>query len=642
MATTLIPLQVNAVKTTTSAPAMGYINRYDATSGALSVTLPALSGLNVGARAMVQKYTLDASANNVTFTRAGSDLFDDGASSFSLSGSGESRTVQVVLIGSVKRWKITEAMSSAAASLPDGSVTATKFALSTLVTESEGISANDNDTTIPTSAAVKNYADSRQQLVSVKDYGAVGDGITDDAAAIQAAVTAVTAGSRIYFPEGTYKVGSGINISKSVRLIGSASTTLKLSTHDMNILWVSSTSNVVIESLRFDGNRATLGAGGWALIYLVDVSNVVVRDCSFINAQSTGLSITRGSSIWVTGNRFSDINHSGIQLADPTAGNYNEHIWIRDNYLDTCQVSGTVGNAAIQLYGTGTVSHRYIHIADNAVTRPKVVGLGLDSIDLSSVTGNTIIKDGTSTLGGEAVAFTGANNVFAENYCYNDSTSSAAAILMFGVASRDLGHNQIINNRLTNAGQGVAFVWGQNGTAITDLLIQGNHCYGNNRGIQSYLGTGVTSGSQTNVVIGGNNLAGNAAEAINVLQNSGGVTGVPVVFANAGVWHTMRPLWLGSSATPSINTDFCDLVIIATLSTDITSMTTNLTGSPYDGDRLTIRIKSDATPRAIAWGTKFTGTLLTTTAASKTHVQELVYDGTAAKWAGTFVDTTGY
>ena len=31
---------------------------------------------------------------------------------------------------------------------------------STLVTESEGISSNDNDTTIPTSAAVKDYVDS--------------------------------------------------------------------------------------------------------------------------------------------------------------------------------------------------------------------------------------------------------------------------------------------------------------------------------------------------------------------------------------------------------------------------------------------------------------------------------------------------
>ena len=41
------------------------------------------------------------------------------------------------------------------------SVTASEIAAGTLVTESEGISSNDNDTTIPTSAAVKNYVDSQ-------------------------------------------------------------------------------------------------------------------------------------------------------------------------------------------------------------------------------------------------------------------------------------------------------------------------------------------------------------------------------------------------------------------------------------------------------------------------------------------------
>lgn len=41
-----------------------------------------------------------------------------------------------------------------------GAVTVDEIAAATLVTEAEGISSNDNDTTIPTSAAVKAYADS--------------------------------------------------------------------------------------------------------------------------------------------------------------------------------------------------------------------------------------------------------------------------------------------------------------------------------------------------------------------------------------------------------------------------------------------------------------------------------------------------
>jgi hypothetical protein len=102
-----------APKTAASAPTMGQINRYNATAGALVVTLPALAGLNVGARTMVQKYTLDVSANTITFNRAGSDVFDDASTALILGGSGESRTLQVVTVGGVKKWKITEEMGAA-------------------------------------------------------------------------------------------------------------------------------------------------------------------------------------------------------------------------------------------------------------------------------------------------------------------------------------------------------------------------------------------------------------------------------------------------------------------------------------------------------------------------------------------------
>ena len=45
--------------------------------------------------------------------------------------------------------------------LADDAVTIDKIADAALVTESEGISSNDNDTTIPTSAAVKDYVDTQ-------------------------------------------------------------------------------------------------------------------------------------------------------------------------------------------------------------------------------------------------------------------------------------------------------------------------------------------------------------------------------------------------------------------------------------------------------------------------------------------------
>lgn len=47
-----------------------------------------------------------------------------------------------------------------------------------------------------------------RESVSVLDFGAVGDGETDDTIAIKAALTR---GSAIYFPAGTYKVSSDLD-----------------------------------------------------------------------------------------------------------------------------------------------------------------------------------------------------------------------------------------------------------------------------------------------------------------------------------------------------------------------------------------------------------------------------------------------
>lgn len=59
-----------------------------------------------------------------------------------------------------------------------------------------------------------------------------------------------------------------------------------------------------------------------------------------------------------------------------------------------------------------------------------------------------------------------------------------------------------------------------------------------------------------------------------------------------------------SSATPTINTDNVDFYSITAQTVDITSFTTNLSGTPTEGQTLWLAITGTAA-RAITWGTSF-------------------------------------
>lgn len=90
-----------------------------------------------------------------------------------------------------------------------------------------------------------------------------------------------------------------------------------------------------------------------------------------------------------------------------------------------------------------------------------------------------------------------------------------------------------------------------------------------------------------------------------------------------------------SSATPTINTDNTDMHTITALAAAITSFTTNLSGTPVNGQKLTIRIKDDGTARAITWGASFASrgtTLPTTTVLSKYLYVGFIYNSTASVW----------
>jgi hypothetical protein len=98
---------------------------------------------------------------------------------------------------------------------------------------------------------------------------------------------------------------------------------------------------------------------------------------------------------------------------------------------------------------------------------------------------------------------------------------------------------------------------------------------------------------------------------------------------------TRRFITTTQSATPTINTDNTDISSITALAQAITSMTTNLTGTPVAGDYLQIQITDNGTARAITWGAKFastTVTLPTTTVISTLLRVGFQWNTVAAVW----------
>lgn len=90
-----------------------------------------------------------------------------------------------------------------------------------------------------------------------------------------------------------------------------------------------------------------------------------------------------------------------------------------------------------------------------------------------------------------------------------------------------------------------------------------------------------------------------------------------------------------SSGTPSINSDTTDLFTITALAANITSFTTNLTGTPVNGDFLEIRILDNGTARTLAFGTSFAATTIalpTTTVISTTLRVLFEWNSASSKW----------
>ena len=124
-------------------------------------------------------------------------------------------------------------------------------------------------------------------FISVKEYGATGDGVTDDLAAINTAITAVQAQSvlsagRLLFPPGTYRITAAISVPEGVSFGGSGlgACAIVQATAGVAVLTIGATSAAsVIEDLTL--RHAGAASGGVPEVTAANGTKVRFVRCAF-------------------------------------------------------------------------------------------------------------------------------------------------------------------------------------------------------------------------------------------------------------------------------------------------------------------------------------------------------------------------
>jgi polygalacturonase len=204
---------------------------------------------------------------------------------------------------------------------------------------------------------------------SVKAFGAAGDGVADDTAAIQAALNAKKAGGSVYFPAGTYKITQPVFFYSNQTLIFEGGATLLQGAAMDNLMMNYSTAekggydatdNVVIRGATFDGGSYSQNN---TLLGICHSRNITIENCRFCNAYGTWHNLEINSSkhvlvsgCWFEGTRKTGVNGELIQIDsfNNTAtwpwgngkvdGTVSYLVEVKNCYFTGCTIAPAIGN----------------------------------------------------------------------------------------------------------------------------------------------------------------------------------------------------------------------------------------------------------------------------------------------------------
>lgn len=241
--------------------------------------------------------------------------------------------------------------ASAVSFVPTGGIAATT--VQAALAELDG----DKEPVIPPGT----YVQQGEQVLSVKDdlVGAQGDGVTDDTALVNYAITTVSAlgGGVVWFPPGTY-LCRALTLKSGVKLRGPGAT-LKI-TGAAIAIWIqgaASSVDIAVEDITLDANSlvtSTMVQPG------TSAAGFAVRRCKLINASSAGVigvdTRDLGKKIVIEDNEFNNVDTPVRVNKDPS------NVRIRGNWMRNW------GSRAIYVLGTATQAVTDLEILNNIIT----------------------------------------------------------------------------------------------------------------------------------------------------------------------------------------------------------------------------------------------------------------------------------
>lgn len=417
-----------------------------------------------------------------------------------------------------------------------------------------------------TGAVTRTIQSKLQDTVSVKDFGAVGDGSTDDTSAINTALIAVNAlGSvALYFPAGVYKYSGGGWLGNGVVITGAGrdATTIRSITASPTdgYLFDCRGYGAGIRSMRFDALGTTQTGGSY--VWLQGPESFI--DDFHITNDFNGILMT-GSVSRIRHGRFQDGATNAIRIR--AEGGDNSQL-IDDVLMgaQSPQVSAAGirvrNSSALIISNTSVIQQGHALLID-----PTTATQSSNTADGSvfSVYANNCFFDNSSG-NGIRIAATGTGSVVRCRFanCWVGSSAGDGVFIVNSGSGILQGMyfdscHAVLNG---TGGSGAGFTTG--GT-VTDVSINGGLIANNPEGV--YFNSGTSNSKVSNATIGaGGGLSGNSANGVVLASGTSNI----VVTGNTVIGNTSNGVVaLGTAAGYVIADNFissngADLTVTAT------------------------------------------------------------------------------